>query len=293
MKKIIFYIASFLAIALYSLPSFALVGDGGSIAACYPGGFSQVLLGVKPFVVPCAQFTTVGMCYHKGKAYGAMAEFWLPTYAIEITGQANTTVFPKSLLDIVNPGLTISGGSMVQGEAGNDTQTKYREAHIYEMSTPDVATILAGHPAMTCMLKAASSITGRTVFKSEAYPGWRLGKDLTGIIDATNPLASAVGSWGPLYPRTGWSNHPSNITNSLLLSYRAQQLGGEFASLRGGTLYVDKYEIGGPNPGACYPIGNPATPMLQEMNANRLSCADRVVTIYWRLVSTCCNFGTF
>ncbi len=289
MKKIIFYLAFFVAAALCSSSSFALDGDGGTIAACYPGGFNQVLLGVKPFVAPCAQFTTTGMCYHKGKPYAAMAAFWLPTYAIEVTGQANTTVFPKSLADILNPGLTTSGGSMVQGEAGNDTQTKYREAHIYQLSTSDVATILAGHPAMTCMLTAASSITGGTVFKSEDYPGWRLGKDPTGA----NPPASAVGSWGPLYPRTGWSNHPSNITNSLLLSYRAQQLGAEFSLLQGGTLYVDKYEIGGPNPGACYPIGNPAAPMLQEMNANRLFCADRVVTIYWRFVSTCCNFGTF
>ena len=288
-KKIVFYLSSFLATALCSWTSFALVGDGGTIAACYPGGFGQVLVGVKPFVAPCAQFTATGTCYHKGKPYGAMAAFWLPTYAIEITGQANTTVFPKSLADILDPGLTTSGGSMVQGEAGNDTQTKYREAHIYELSTSDVATIIAGHPAMTCMLTAASSITGSTIFKSEDYPGWRLGRDPTGA----NPLSSAVGSWGPLYPRTGWGNHPSNITNSLLLSYRAQQLGAEFSLLRGGTLYVDKYEIGGPNPGACYPIGNPATPMLQEMNANRLFCADRVVTIYWRLVSTCCNFGTF
>ena len=288
-KKILFYLCSFLAAALCSFPSFALDGDGGTIAACYPGGFNQVLVGVKPFVAPCAQFSTIGMCYHKGKPYGAMAAFWLPTYAIEITGQAGTTVFPKSLTDILNLGLTTSGGSMVQGEAGNDTQTKYREAHIYELSTSDVATILAGHPAMTCMLTAASSITGSTVFKSEEYPGWKLGKDPTG----TSPLTSAVGSWGPLYPRTGWSNHPSNITNSLLLSYRAQQLGAEFSLLRGGTLYVDKYEIGGPNPGLCFPIGNPAMPMLQEMNANRLFCADRVVTIYWRLVSTCCNFGTF
>src|SRR5208337_5583981 len=172
-KKIVFYISFFLATALCSSPSFALVGDGGAIAACYPGGFTQVLLGVKPFVVPCAQFTTVGMCYHKGKPYGAMAEFWLPTYAIEITGQANTTVFPKSLPDIVSPGLTISGGSMVQGEAGNDTQTKYREAHIYELSTSDVATIIAGHPAMSCMLTAAPSIIGSTVFRSETSPGWR------------------------------------------------------------------------------------------------------------------------
>jgi len=288
-RKILFYLVSFLGLTFCPLPSFGLVGDGGTIAACYPGGFTQVLLGVKPFVVPCAQFTTAGMCYHRGKPYGAMAVFWLPTYAIEITGQANTTVFPKSLADIVNPGLSTSGGSMVQGEVGNDTQTKYREAHIYELSTTDVATILAGNPAMTCMLTAASSITGSTVFKSEEYPGWRLGKDPTGA----NPLASKAGSWGPLYPRSGWSNNPSNITNSLLLSYRAQQLGAEFSLIRGGTLYVDKYEIGGPNPGACYPLGNPAEPMLQEMNANRLFCADRIVTIYWRLVTTCCNFGTF
>ena len=280
--------ALFPAAALCASSSYALDGDGGSIAACYPGGFNQVILGVKPFVVPCAQFTTIGTCH-----YGAMVEFWLPTYAIEITGQANTTVFPKSLADIVTPGLTTSGGSMVQGEAGNDTQTKYREAHIYELSTADVATILAGNPAKTCMLTAASSITGGTVFKSEAYTGWRLGKDPTGTIDTANPLASAVGSWGPLYPRTGWSNHPSNITNSLLLSYRAQQLGSEFSALRGGALYVDKYEIGGPNPGACYPIGNPAAPMLQEMNADRPLCADRVVTMYWRLVTTCCAYGTF
>ena len=293
MKKIVFYLSFFLSTALCSSSLSALDGDGGTIAACYPGGFKQVLLGVKPFAAPCAQFATAGLCYHKGKPYGSMAAFWLPTYAIEITGQADTTVFPNSLSDILNAGLPISGGSMVQGEAGNDTLSKYREAHIYQLSASDVAIILAGHPAMTCMLTAASSITGSTVFKSEAFPNWRLGVDPTGIINSFNPRATAVGSWGPLYPRSGWSNHPSNITNSLLLSYRAQQLGAELSALRGGTLYVDKYEIGGPDPGACYPIGNPSTPMLQEMNANRPFCADRVVTIYWRLVSTCCNFGTF
>lgn len=279
MKKIVFSVCAFLAVALCAFSAFALSGDGGTIAACYPGGFNQVLLGVKPFVVPCVQFKIIGTC----KA-AKLVEFWLPTYAIEVTGQANTTVFPASLADVVSSSLPM-GGSMVQGEAGNDTQTKYREAHIYQLSTSDVATILSGHPSMPCMLTAASSITGSTVFKSELYPGWRLGKDPTG---APDPLAFPVGSWGPLYPRTGWSNHPSNITNSLLLSYRAQQLGAEFSLLLGGTLNIDKYEIGGPIPGACYPIGNPT--MLQEINSNRPLCADRVVTIFWRHVITCCPF---
>ncbi len=279
-KKIVFSVCVFLAGALCAFSAFALDGDGGTIAACYPAGFNQVLLGVKPFVVPCVQFKVIGTC----KA-AKLVEFWLPTYAIEVAGQANTTVFPESLTDIVSAGLPISGGSMVQGEAGNDTQTKYREAHIYQLSTSDVATILAGHPSMPCMLTSASSITGSTVFKSELYPGWRLGKDPTG---APNPVAFPVGSWGPLYPRTGWSNHPSNITNSLLLSYRAQQLGAEFLLLRGGILNIDKYEIGGPIPGACYLIGNPT--MLQEINANRPLCADRIVTIFWRHVITCCPF---
>ena len=278
MKKIVFYLGFFLAIVLRSSPSLALFGDGGTIAACYPGGYNQVILGVKPFALSCAQFVVIGNC-----KIGKLVEFWLPTYGIEVTGQANTTVFPASLADVLSPGLP-AGDSMVQGEAGNDTQTKYREAHIYELSKSDVAIILAGHPALPCMLPAAGITTGKTVFKSELYSGWRLGTDPSEL----NPLASPVGSWGPLYPRTGWNNHPSNVTNSLLLSYRAQQLGAEFLLLRGGTVYVDKYEIGGPIPGACYPIGNPT--MLQEKNANRPLCADRIITIFWRHVITCCPF---
>lgn len=276
MKKIVLGIGSFIVMALCSSPSAALVGDGGTIAACYPGGYNQVLLGVKPFAFPCAQFKIIGTCIG-----GKVAEFWLPTYAIEVTGQANTTIFPASLADVLNTGLP-GEDSMVQGEAGNDTHTKYREVHIYELSTRDVLTILAGQPGLPCMLLAAEASTGSTVFRSESYPGWRLGTDPDGL----DPAEFRVGSWGPLYPRTGWSNHPSNVTNSLLLSYRAQQLGSEFALLRGGTVYVDKYEIGGPIPGACNQIGAPT--MLQEKNANRPSCADRIVTIFWRHIITCC-----
>jgi len=279
MKRKALYVRFLFAIALYPSLSIALIGDGGTISACYPGGYTQLLLGVKPFAFPCVQFTIIGAC-PTGKA----VEFWMPTYAIEVTGHANTTVFPFSLSDVLSPELP-AADSMVQGEAGNDTQTKYREVHIYELPISDVLTILAGHPALPCILNAADVTTGSTVFKSEMYPGWRLGKDPTG---ALNPAAFLVGSWGPLYPRTGWNNHPSNVTNSLLLSYRAQQLGAESALLRGGTVYVDKYEIGGPVPGACYPIGNPA--MLQEKNANRPLCADRIITIFWRHAVTCCPF---
>ncbi|MBF0560355.1 MAG: hypothetical protein HQL08_16430, partial [Nitrospirae bacterium] len=252
MKKIVYYLGIVLAVALRSSPSIALVGDGGTIAACYPGGYSQLLLGVKPFVFQCAQYSVIKPCPLGGK----LVVFWLPTYAIEVTGQANTTVFPLSLTDVLSLASPIEGG-MVQGETGNDTQTKYREVHIYQLSTADVTAILAGHPGQACMLLYADGITGGTVFKSELYPAWRLGKDPTGI-GAANPLASQVGSWGPLYPRTGWSNHPSNVTNSLLLSYRSQQLGAEFSALYGGTVFDDKYEIGGPVPGACYQIGTPA-----------------------------------
>ncbi|MBF0557248.1 MAG: hypothetical protein HQL08_00555 [Nitrospirae bacterium] len=277
MKKIVFNVSTFLIMALCSSPSFALVGDGGTIAACYPGGYSQILLGVKPFVFQCAQYTVIKPCPYGGK----LVEFWLPTYAIEVTGQANTTVFPVSLADVLSLASPIEGG-MVQGEAGNDTQTKYRDVHVYQLSTADVTAILAGHPGQVCMLLYADSITGGTVFKSELFPGWRIGKDPTGL----NPFSSPVGSWGPLYPRTGWSNHPSNVTNSLLLSYRSQQLGAEFSALYGGTVFVDKYEIGGPVPGDCYQIGTPT--MLQEKAANRSLCADRIVTIFWRHIITCC-----
>lgn len=278
------YLGLFLAALLFASSCPALTGDGGSIAACYPGGFHQVLLGVKPFAAPCMEFTPVGMCYHKGQPWAAMVKYWVPLYAIEVTGQAGTTIFPyfapfQSLLE-----RSAYPGSMVQGEAGNDTQTKFREAHIYVFSKADIAEILAGYPALACILSSGSFI-GETVFRSEDSAVWKTCRDAVG---SARQIAH-VGDWGPLFPRCGWSNHPSNVTASLLYAYRAQDLAsginGVF-SVDSGRILLDRYEIGGPTPGACYPIGTPA--MAQEKNANRMGCADRIIIVYWQMKVTCC-----
>ncbi|MBF0507209.1 MAG: hypothetical protein HQL09_10270, partial [Nitrospirae bacterium] len=120
-KIVGFFIISFVQAAICVSSSFALISDGGTIAACYPGGFHQVLAGVKPFVAPCAQYTPIGTCSHLSN----LVTYWLPLYAIEVTGQEGTTIFPvpSSFVSVLQQ--ATESGSMVQGEPGNDMQTKY------------------------------------------------------------------------------------------------------------------------------------------------------------------------
>lgn len=291
-RRAVVLILLLLLASLPHAPAHALTGDGGTLSACYPGGLNQVLAGVNPFKTECALFTDLGTCYCAGVPCGRMVSFWLPLYAIEITGHANTTVFPFSLQDVVSPNALLGmtrQGSMVQGETAGGVNTKYREAHLYELSRADILKILAGHPHSACMTLMNLSSTGRTAFKSEARLDWRMGKDLTASLNPTDML-TMVGAWGYLFPRTGWVQHPSNVTGSLLLAFKAQHLAAELSTLSKPTVYVDKYEIGGPVPGACYQIGMPTT--LQEVSANRVGCADRIVVLFWKYITTCCPYGT-
>lgn len=244
-----------------------------------------MLAGVKPFSVSCAQLTPIGTCSHLSN----LVTYWLPLYAIEVTGQGGTTIFPgPSSFESVLQQAT-HPGSMVQGEPDNDTQTKYREAHVYVFSKEDIAETLSGHPCLKCMLLSGHFIGG-TVFKSEDNPFvWKTCFDAAG---AGNALTQ-VGAWGPLFPRCGWSNHPSNVVASLLYAYRAQDLASGITrglSVDRGKIGIDRYEIGGPIPGACYPIGTPA--MQLEKLANRPGCADRFIIIYWQYMVKCCPPGT-
>ncbi len=274
-------IASILAVVLWASSSFALVGDGGTIATCYPGGLHQVLASIKPFVVPCAQFTTIGTCGHVSK----LVSYWLPIYAIEVTGNAGTTIFPDGSFGQSLSDMATNAGSMVQGEPGNDTQTKHREAHIYAFSVTDLSEMLSGHPAQTCMMSGSNNLLGRTIFRSEASTTWKTCKDTGGLAEAL----AQVGAWGQLFPRCGWTSHPSNVTAGLLYAYRAQDLAsGSGLGVSSGHILIDRYEIGGPTPGMCYPIGTPS--MSQEKFANRPGCSDRFVIIYWQFMVKCCIF---
>lgn len=291
-RRAVVLILSLLLTFLPYAPVHSLTGDGGTLSACYPGGFNQVLTGIKPFMTECVQFTALGNCSCAGLPCGMMVSFWLPQYAIEITGHANTTVFPFSLQDLVSPDSllgTTRESSLVQGETAGGVNTKYREAHLYELSRAEILQILAGHPHQACMVLMNLSTTGRTAFKSEAREDWRKGKDTMASLNPTDMLTK-VGSWGYLFPRTGWVQHPSNVTGSLLLAFKAQHLAAELATLSKPTVYVDKYEIGGPAPGACYPIGTATT--VQEASANKAGCADRIVVLYWKYITTCCPYGT-
>ncbi|MFO0753575.1 MAG: hypothetical protein U0411_09665 [Thermodesulfovibrionales bacterium] len=292
LKLFVVLILLLLLIFLPYAPVYALTGDGGTLSACYPGGFSQVLAGIKPFMTECVQFTTLGNCYCAGVPCGAMVSFWLPQYAIEVTGHANTTVFPFGLQDIVSPGFLLGAtreGGMVQGETAGRVNTKYREAHLYELSRAEILQVLAGHPHQACMALMNLAAAGRTAFTSEAREDWRKGKDTTTSLTPADMLTK-VGSWGYLFPRTGWVQHPSNVTGSLLLAFKAQHLAAELSTLSKPTVYVDKYEIGGPVSGACYPIGTTTT--VQELNANKTGCADRFVVLYWKYITLCCPYGT-
>jgi len=213
--------------------------------------------------------------------------YWVPRYAIETTGQAGTTIFTP----IPTAGLP---GSMVTGEGANTANTKYKESHVYQFSVAEILEILGGNvPFAMCMATGGDSgqgglPVGTVLFASEAVPSWRAGVDPTGATGALNPVSQSL-PWGNLYPRQGWCSHPSSVTSSLLTALRAQDLASDTFLVAKPSPLLDKYEIGGPNPGMCYPIGTPT--MTMESGANRPGCADRVITIYWEFVVTCCAFG--
>ncbi len=267
-----------LSVLLFASTSAAFIGDMGTIESCYPGLLDQVLLGVKPFALQCETPVTVGACYHKGKPWANLLVAYVPKYAIEVTGHAGTTIF-TSIPTAAQP------DSMVTGQAANDSNTRYKEAHIWALSYADIMEIVGGSALHPVCLARQGLPVGLPVFVSEVVPAWRAGVDPTGVTS----MVALVGAWGHAYPRQGWADHPSNVTSSLLTAYRAQSLASDSFLVDSPTVALDKYEIGGPNPGACYPIGAPTTTM--EALANRTGCADRIITIYWELETMCCDFG--
>jgi hypothetical protein len=193
------------------------------------------------------------------------------------------------------------------GSGGGDGNgyARMSEAHVGGFPLTDVFSSLVTAPC-----EGSPDLTGTFNYFSESDAvEWRMGKmesmhpmslltrKMAPICDQKLPIpvpGLCAGSWGPVYPRGGWSGHYSEAVASAITAYRAVDV----ASLNmivphvvaSPVMFVpdlswDKMQMVYPYATECLRIGeSPAA-----WDQGRTSADGRYVWIYWRK-KECCLF---
>lgn len=239
----------------------------------------------------CLRLAVVGVC-----EFGIRIVYWAPTALIETTPQCGVTAVPVLAPQVAKACavpcgvLGMFGSSMRPSSARLDTN--YAETHVFEY--PFDPTLVSDVADLLCFLPHTP--LPRVVYLSEVdLVQWH-----TGFLDLADPRTwsapgcaaartvgtACMGAWGPIFPRTGWLNHPSKLAHSAGLAYRALHLARERGLYHGGMTPWDSLQMAFPTVSRCFQIGEP--PVLWEsgldLPANQ---PQHFLWVYWRFV-TCC-----
>ena len=264
----------------------------------------------------CIDLKVIGVCVKPPGIPGIIIMYWEPALLIETVKQPGDTIISplKPLIrDYAAQGIEklmqaatglkvpVSGGSSASKLDGTNLQ--FNEAHVYEFPFRDQ---IMSFIDMECPDKLPTGSFIKYLSELDSLE-WRIAVAETlgpkSMALAAGALSCAagtlsndlcMGSWGAVYPRTGFITHQSQVVGSAAAAVRAVSIAG----ISGQGVHVvlehlgfmpsfetDKLELVYPNPSGCIKIGqNPAT-----WESGKLSLTGKYLWVYWRR-RICCIF---
>jgi hypothetical protein len=255
----------------------------------------------------CVEFKTLGPCYRKTPPYvGVKVRYRQPVLLVETVKISGDTVINelRGLLGarlkqkarvVMKQRTGVDGDpSAGGGQNGDGTALSMNEAHVLSFPFTDVFSTFVVAPC-----EGAPDLAGPVGYISELdAKEWRTGETEQRFCGEQNgvwPMPGTwLGTWGPIYPRTGWSAGTSAPVASALSVYRAVDISSIKPQLPRVVLskvlfvpdlFWDRMQMVYPSAGKCLRIGE--DPRLWEKGKN--SSDGKYVWIFWRK-KECCLF---
>ena len=258
----------------------------------------------------CVNFSTIGVCQRNTPPYaGVKVRYWQPVLLVETMRRSGESGILE-YKDMVREMTVASSSRAVEpsgsGGAGqaDTTVLQMNEAHIFGFPFSDAFSAIVEAPC-----EGPPDIGGVISYLSEQdRDEWRNGRSeeinpLAVVGVKTAPLCDrfggalqgmCLGQWGPMYPRTGFSVHASEVVSSAISAFRA----ADVASFKPQPPHrvvspllfwpdarYDRMQLVSPSPSRCMAVGE--NPALWE--EGKRSIDGRYVWIYWRK-KECCLF---
>ncbi len=255
----------------------------------------------------CVEFKTLGPCYRKTLPYvGVKVRYRQPVLLVETVKTSGDTVINEfrgllgaRLKETARTSMKqrtgVDADPSVGGSFNSDgTALSMNEAHVFSFPLTDVFSTFVVAPC-----EGAPDLAGSVGYISELdAKEWRTGEAeqrFCGDQNGVWPLPGTwLGTWGPIYPRTGWSVGTTPPVASALSAYRAVDISSIKPQLPRVVLskvlfvpdlFWDRMQLVYPSAGKCIRIGE--DPRLWEKGKN--SSDGKFVWIFWRK-KTCCLF---
>lgn len=255
----------------------------------------------------CVDFKVTGVCRRNTPPFaGAKVRYWQPVLMVETVkrpGESGVMEYQpvvKALTGIL-AGTQDGAGASSQADT---TGLQMNEAHVFGFPFSDAFSLAIEAPC-----EGMPDLGGPLSYLSEQDASeWR-----TARLEKNNPLAMVtekagpvcdrfglllpglcVGTWGALYPRTGFVTHASEVVGSAMSAFRAVDVASFKPQLPHRVILpvlfwpsvrYDRMQMVAPVKGRCIAVGE--DPASWEKDAR--SRDGRYVWVYWRK-KECCLF---
>jgi len=235
----------------------------------------------------CVQWAIVGPCYCNLYTPCLLVTYWEPGWLVETVKQPGTTTLDplRSLMTAAwgALGLPQLGGGGAGGTAAGSGRTNlhYNEAHVVPFPNP------VGGPCSGC----PGHVALRLHYLSEIDPLWRTATGGGSVLDHLG--LGPLGTWAPLYPRSGFGIHGSEPVGSAIAAGRAMDIAahpqGEPTQPEARVVLAPTEgfsrccQLAQPRQTQCFPVGT--TPAFWEHGTG--SRNGTYVWIWWRR-RVCC-----
>lgn len=164
----------------------------------------------------CVTFTVLGpcLCGYPPTPSCLQVGYWEPAYLVEtVKKPGDTTLVPiANAFSVLSPTALFGGGGAGNTGGSGRTNLHFNEGHV--MAFPQLRT----GPCSGC----SSQLSTTVHYLSELDAPWRVA---TGLPDLGGLLGlGALGTWGLLYPRSGWAIHGSPSVASGIAAARAMDI---------------------------------------------------------------------
>lgn len=285
-----------------------LTGVGYILWAYSSWGMESVLALAAKADWSCVDFSVIGVCRRNTPPFvGAKVRYWQPVLMVETvkrSGQSGIVEYRS----LVETWAGRSAGRNAWSGASGQTDTtslQMNEAHVFGFPLSDAFSLAVEAPCegmpdlggTVSYLSEQDASEWRTACAEKNDPMTRLTEKKGAVCAHFGVMLPGlcVGTWGALYPRTGFLMHASEVVGSAMSAFRAVDV----ASIKPQMprhrvispvlfwpdIRYDRMQLVAPVKGRCIAIGQ--NPFLWE-NGTR-SRDGQYVWVYWRK-KECCLF---
>jgi hypothetical protein len=279
----------------------------GFVGASIAWGAESVAMLAAQADWACVNFSVIGACRRNTPPFvGAKVRYWQPVLMVETvkrSGESGIIEYRPVVASLAGRSVDKNEGAGASGQA-DTTGLQMNEAHVFGFPLSDAFSLAVEAPC-----EGMPDLGGTVSYLSEQdHDEWRMAcseknNPLARMTEKRGPVCDrygpmlpglCVGTWGALYPRTGFVTQASEVVGSAMAAFRAVDV----ASLKPQTphrvispvlfwpsIRYDRMQLVSPVAGRCIPIGE--DPMFWE-NGKR-SQDGRYVWVYWRK-KECCLF---